>query len=294
MIDLTIALGVYECENWVFHLNRILNEISDKLKNYNELLLIDDRYVQDTKLEDFIDNKSIKYNIVRHGKNLKNLFVQNTAIQSCKSEYIWIIDMDDTILEYDFNKINTNNFSPNMIYFDKKEDFWNNGVKLESVVYSFFNLKKLKLKTYQIDLNIRNDNERIMLQLNYDNRIKAMWFKILNVEFMKSCIKEIDLNKFNLLRYSNDVLLNLFIFKNIKKISIINDKLPYIYDIRGVFNYLPFDKDGNPNHNIKPDVITSWKWIYDNTSDFTIKRYWFNNLKQTYAKCVDFTKLNMD
>ena len=290
MINLTIALGVYECENWVFHLNRILNEISNKLKNYNELLIIDDRHVQNTKLEDFIDNKSIKYNIVRHGNNLKNLAVQNTAIQCCKSKYIWIIDMDDTILEYDFNKIDTNDFSPDMIYFDKV-DFHHNGV--ESIT-SFFNFKYLKVKDYQIDLNIRTDNERIMLQLNYDNHVKAMWFKILNVEFMKSCIKEIDLSKFKLLRYSNDVLLNLFIFKNLKKISIINDKLPYIYDNRGVFNYLPVDKDGNPNYNIKPDVIKSWKWIYDNTSDFIIKKHWFNNLKETYANCVDFTKLNMD
>lgn len=70
-MNLTIALGIYECDNWTFHLNRILDEISKNLLNYNEILLIDDRYDQRIDLDSFIKNKDIKYNLIKHGKKFE-------------------------------------------------------------------------------------------------------------------------------------------------------------------------------------------------------------------------------
>lgn len=53
------------------------------------------------------------------------------------------------------------------------------------------------------------------------------------------------------------------------------------------------DANGNPNKNIKKEVIESWKWIYDNTDSFEIKRRRFDNLKYVYRECLDFDKLNI-
>ncbi len=283
-MNLTIALGIYECDDWIFHLNRILDEISKNLLNYNELLLIDDRHDQTIELDKFIKNKDIKYNLIKHGKNLKNLSVQLTAINNCKSDYIWIIDMDDTILQYDFNKINTLS-NPDLIYFDS--------IIFHNIKNSLFNIVNF-LPGYQYYLfKLQNIDDRCVFQLHFDNIVKALWFKIININFIKKCISEIDLNKFKMLRYSNDVLLNLFIFKNVSKILLINDLIPYVYDEKSIFNYYHMDVNGNPNKNIKKEVIESWKWIYDNTDSFEIKRRWFDNLKYVYRECLDFDKLNI-
>jgi len=283
-MNLTIALGIYECDDWIFHLNRILDEISKNLLNYNELLLIDDRHDQTIELDKFIKNKDIKYNLIKHGKNLKNLSVQLTAINNCKSDYIWIIDMDDTILQYDFNKINTLS-NPDLIYFDS--------IIFHNIKNSLFNIVNF-LPGYQYYLfKLQNIDDRSVFQLHFDNIVKTLWFKIININFIKKCISEIDLNKFKMLRYSNDVLLNLFIFKNVSKILLINDLIPYVYDEKSIFNYYHMDVNGNPNKNIKKEVIESWKWIYDNTDSFEIKRRWFDNLKYVYRECLDFDKLNI-
>ncbi len=282
-MNLTIALGIYECDNWTFHLNRILDEISKNLLNYNEILLIDDRYDQRIDLDSFIKNKDIKYNLIKHGKNLKNLSVQLTAINNCKSDYIWIIDMDDTILPYDFNKINILS-NPDLIYFDS--------ILIYDIKNSIFKIERC-LTGYQYLLKLQNDNDKSIFQLHYDNIEKGLWFKIINVDFIKKCVSEIDLNKFKMLRYSNDVLLNLYIFKNVSKILLINDLLPYVYDNKSIFNYYHKDANGNPNKNIKKEVIESWKRIYDNTDSFEIKRRWFNNLKFVYKEYLDFDQLNI-
>lgn len=292
-MTITVAFGVYECDNWVKYLNNILNEIKTKLINYNELLIIDDRKDQSVNLEEFIEDKSIKFNIVQHGSNLKVLSVRLSAINNCKSEYLWIIDMDDELLEYDFSKISAER-TPDLIYF--------NYFYPDKVIYNAkwmvdliknIDIMFSKFKKYEINFKFKDTLSRVYFLLKYENKTKAVWFKFINVNFIKSVIAKIDLSKFKFLRYSDDVLLNLYIFDNISKILIVNDLLPYIYDNKSVYSYLPIDEHGKPNKNINPEVIKSWEWIYNNTPDFEIKRRWFENNKQIYKDCIDFSKYKL-
>ena len=290
-MTLTIAFGVYECKDWIKHLNN--TEIKTKLLNYNEILIIDDRADQSIKLEDFIEDKTIKFNIVRHGTNLKNFAVRLSSINNCKSDYIWMIDMDDKLLKYDFSKISAERI-PDLIYFNKYfSDQHNYSINMMFNLIENIDTMFCKFKKYEINFQFKNSLTRSYFLLSYDNRSKAMWFKIINIKFLKSVISKIDISKFKFLRYSDDILLNLYIFDNISRVLVVNDLFPYLYDNKSVYIYLPVDEHGNPNKKINPEVIKSWEWIYNNIPDFEIKRRWFENNKRIYKDCVDFSKYNL-
>lgn len=293
---LTISMGVYECENWEYHLNRILNQINTLFTNYHELLLIDDRHDQSIPLENFITNSDVKYKIIAHGTNKKCLAVRLTALNNCTGDYIWLIDMDDDVLKFDFDTIKS--YDSDIIFFSKynydlrPDKKLNKGMDYEPFYMrnELFIINNFRKFDY-LSFNIKSIDERKYFLIHYNDAMCTYWSKIINVEFFKKCVNLIDLTKFTDLRYSDDVLMNLYFFNNITKVMIVNVTQPYVYRIVDKTKYLP-EIDGVPNTKIETKIIDSWKCVINYSEPSELKDAWVKNLKAKY-KGIDFSKYGL-
>lgn len=120
-MDLTLSILIYDNDQYVNYVNRLLNSIDKNLKNYKTLLLIDDRRNQDISLDKIFDLHKFNYEIIEHGENKGILQGYLSSMKYSKTDWLWILDMDDEVASFDFNTIHLKN-DADIIYFTNSYD----------------------------------------------------------------------------------------------------------------------------------------------------------------------------
>lgn len=288
-MDLTIAILIYDNESYKEDTNFMLDSLYNNYKNYNELLIIDDRRNQTEDLADIFDLKRFtNYKIIKHEENKGILQSYITAISNIRTKWVYILDMDDYCTEFDFNKID-NEIDSDMITFINK---WVYNLSDKENTIDFKNRIKYKCKVpmdsessdytqnmiydkmYKhinndiINIKINNINERLIFYHRFCFYCPALWGKILNTNFIKECIKNINLKEFTKFNISADVLITLCVMDNVFKISIFNDTIPYLHNEKNISKYINIvynfeTRVYETNHNISNETISSIKQIKD-------------------------------
>lgn len=309
-MDLTIAILVYDEYFYETYIKELLSSIKHNLKNYKCLLLIDDRKDHSIDLDKLFDLSEFNYEIVKHDSNKGILQSYLSAINNSKTEYLWILDQDDLVSKFDFNNLQVDNL-PDFIYFATYTNHKNRCDKdLKTVnhydVFIFCGIDGFKSKNIknminndQFLLTLRNREERLFIFKNYESKLPAFWNKIINVNFCKNIIKNVDFSKFGKLDTSADVLLSIYLAQHLNKILLTFYDLPYIHDERNLnkYHYLYTDKNGTvPNTHIDDSVTNSWKIVFQNLSDIDeeFKNFRIKKLLNDYTECnIDFNALGI-
>lgn len=312
-MDLTIAILIYDNESYKEDTNFMLDSLYNNYKNYNEILIIDDRRNQTEELTDIFDLKRFtNYKIVKHEENKGILQSYISAISNIQTKWVYILDMDDYCTEFDFNQIN-NEINSDMITFINK---WTYNLSDTKNTIDFKNRIKYKCKTSMDELNytqnviydnifkcvnndiinikINNINERLIFYHKFCFYCPALWSKILNTNFIKKCIKNINLKDFQKFNISADTLMTLCIMDNISKLSIFNDTLPYLHNEKNISKYINkiFNFETRVyeiNHNISTETILSNEKIKDffKLQNEPLKRKWEKLQYEYYKDCIN-------
>ena len=115
-MDLTISILIYDNDQYVKYVNRLLDSIDKNLKNYKTLLLIDDRKNQSISLDKIFNLHKFNYEIIKHGENKGILQGYLSSIEYTKTDWLWVLDMDDEVTSFDFDTIHLQD-DIDMIYF---------------------------------------------------------------------------------------------------------------------------------------------------------------------------------
>lgn len=297
MKDLTITFGIFECDDdWVSKLNKLIISIETRIKSDFDLLLIDDRKDQTIDVETYIELKYDNLKIIRHGCNKRCWNVRITALNNCDSKFIWFIDMDDDIIrDYDFSFL-SNMQTSQLIHWAHHEEIWGTGSNsekktMEHLPKLFKNGSYVFYKPRFYTLNVNSNDDKIFY-CNEINNTCTYWSKLINVDFFKECLKDIDLSKFEGLNYSDDTLGNIIFCNHLTQIGMIDDYNPYLYHRDDPYKYLP-SINGEPNTNISDELVKSWIRVKNNISPTFMSNYIFKNLQKFYTG-VDFKKYNID
>lgn len=308
-MDLTIAILIYDNESYKEDTNFMLDSLYNNYKNYNELLIIDDRRDQTEDLTDIFDLKRFNnYKIIKHKENKGILQSYISAISNIQTKWVYILDMDDFCTEFDFNRID-NDIDSDMITFIDK---WVYTLSNAKNTIDFKTRIKYKCKSSMDELNntqnmiydkifkyvnndiinikINNINERLIFYHKFCFYCPALWSKILNANFIRSCIQNINLKEFAKFNISADTLITLCIMDNISKISIFNDTLPYLHNEKNISKYINtvynFEtKVYKTNHDISTETIQSIEKIKDflKLQNEPLKKKW-EKLQYEYYK----------
>jgi hypothetical protein len=230
-----------------------------------------------------------------------------------KTDWLWILDMDDEVASFDFNTIHLKN-DADMIYFTNSYDTWPAYCENKPVLSydKFFVIlgktlnpfeqifKETEFDTIKLILNKRYDCQYLFSQ--YDFLLIPIWEKILNVNYCKKHILRKDFSKFGKLNMSADSLISLNLNDNLKSILVINKCLPYIHYHYNSENYVSYIyRNGKyiPNTNISEETKKSWgildKYLDSVLDDKYLKIIWKYKLLKVNAKCgIDFAKYGIN
>ena len=313
-MDLTISILIYDNEQYVNYVNRLLNSINKNLKNYKTLLLIDDRRNQNISLDKIFDLNKFNYEIIKHGENKGILQGYLSSMEYSKTDWLWILDMDDEVTSFDFDTIYLKN-NADIIYFTKSynnmkrdyENVPNAEIFIDNKFFkilgkSSFEFEQIfkETKSNSINLIVNNLSDKYYLYYNYEFFFLPVYEKILNVNYCKKYILRNDFSKFGKFNFSADILIGLIIYDNLKSILVINEGLPYIHYHYNSEKYFPtIYRNGMyiPNTNVSKEVKQSWDILNEYLNDILYNKYfkilWIRRLVESYAYSgLDFTKYN--
>lgn len=315
-MDLTLSILIYDNDQYVNYVNRLLNSIDKNLKNYKTLLLIDDRRNQDISLDKIFDLHKFNYEIIEHGENKGILQGYLSSMKYSKTDWLWILDMDDEVASFDFNTIHLKN-DADIIYFTNSYDttrkYYENKPNQEIVNYDkFFIVYGKKLTKFEhifketeydsIELIVNKLSDRYYLYYHYEWFLIPVWEKILNANYCKKHILKKDFSKFGKLNMSADMLMDIIIYDNLKSILVINKCLPYIhyhYNSEKYFTEIYRNGIYVPNTNVPEETKESWgtvnKYLDDILNNSHFKILWKRRLVEAYTNCnIDFAKYGIN
>lgn len=308
-MDLTISILIYDSDQYVNYVNRLLNSIDKNLKNYKTLLLIDDRRNQNISLNKIFDLHKFNYEIIKHGENKGILQSYLSSMEYSKTDWLWILDMDDEVTSFDFNTIHLKD-DVDIIYFTKSFDtvqkFYENNpdqeIKIEPNRF-FISFEQVFKETGfdSIKLIIDKISDRYYLYYKYAWFSVPIWDKILNVDYCKKHILRKDFSKFGKFNMSADTLMGIIIYDNLKSFLVTNNCLPYIhyhYNSENYFTNVYRNGMYVPNTNVSEETKQSWstlnKYLNDVLDNNYFKKLWRQRLVKAYADCdIDFSKYNI-